>query len=78
MSQEKVNRYKEQKANRKKILRRERARAFLRKVCLAILTIALISWVGYSAHDTHQRNRDREVIEVNYDSIINYMDTMGN
>jgi len=74
MSQEKVNRYKEEKANRKKIMRKERAKAVVRRVSLLIVTVALVGWVGYSAHETHQRNMDREIVEVNFDSIIGYME----
>ena len=74
MSQEKVNRYKEEKANRKKIMRKERMKAIVRRVCLLVFSVALVGWVGYSAIDSHQRNMDREVVEVNFDSIMNYMD----
>ena len=73
MSQDKVNKYKEEKMNRKKTMRKERAKALVRKMSLLILTIALVGWVGYSALESHQRNMDREVVEVNFDSIIDYM-----
>ncbi len=52
MSQEKVDRYKEQKANRKQIMAREKRRKFLIKVCAGMIALALVCWLGYSIYDT--------------------------
>ena len=52
MSQEKVDRYKEQKANRKQIMAREKRRKFLIKVCAGVIALALVCWLGYSIYDT--------------------------
>ena len=52
MSQEKVDRYKEQKANRKQIMTREKRRKFLIKVCAGVIALALVCWLGYSIYDT--------------------------
>lgn len=52
MSQEKVDRYKEQKANRKQIMAREKHKKFLIKVCAGVIALALVCWLGYSIYDT--------------------------
>ena len=41
MSQEKVNRYKEEKANRKEILAKEKRKQALTKVCAGVIALAL-------------------------------------
>ena len=76
MSQEKVNRYKEEKANRKAILRKERIKSMVRKIILLVLSVALVIWVGYSAHYTWENNRPREMVTVNYDSFTAYLQTL--
>lgn len=73
MSQEKVDRYKQEKANRKKIMRKQRIMNVLRKCVLSLAGLALIGWLGYSAYDTYTSNQEREVVSVNYDAIDNYL-----
>ena len=51
MSQEKVDRYKEQKANRKQIMAREKHEKFLVKLCAGLVALALVCWLGYSISD---------------------------
>ena len=47
MSQEKVDRYKEQKANRKQIMAREKREKFLVKLCAGLVALALVCWLDY-------------------------------
>ena len=49
MSQEKVNRYKEEKANRKKMLRRQKVMNTVRKTVVSVVCVAVLGWIGYSA-----------------------------
>ena len=76
MSQEKVNRYKEEKANRKEILRRERRNSLIRKIVFAVVSVALVVWIGFSAYYTHMENRDREMVVVNFDGITDYLESL--
>ena len=69
MSQEKVDRYKKEKANRKKTMRREKAMSIVRKAVLTVAALALIGWLGYSAYDIYDSNKERVVAEVNYDAV---------
>jgi len=76
MSQEKVNRYKEEKANRKANLRRDRFKNMIRRLVVLVLSVALVGWVVYSAVDTYQANRPRDMVTVNYESITNYLQAL--
>ena len=51
MSQEKVNRYKEEKANRKKMLRRQKVMNTVRKTVVSVVCVAVLGWIGYSVYD---------------------------
>lgn len=48
MSQEKVNKYKEQKANRKQILKKEKRNRMLAKIGACICGLAIVGLFGYS------------------------------
>ena len=69
MSQAKVDRYKEEKANRKKIMRREKIANKLRKCVVGLVAIALVFWIGYSAYNMYESSRPVEEAKVNYQSI---------
>lgn len=73
MSQEKVERYKEQKANRKKIMRKEKIANIVRKCVLAAACLGIIGWLGVSAYGTYKSNQPRETVEVNYDAVETYI-----
>ena len=51
MSQEKVDRYKQEKVNRKQIMRKQKLMNNMRKGVLVVVALALIGWLGYSAYD---------------------------
>ena len=76
MSQEKVDRYKQDKANRKQIMRKQRITNFVRKGVLALVALALIGWLGYSAYDMYESGKERVVAEVNYDSVTDYLNSL--
>ena len=62
MSQAKVDRYKEEKANRKKVMRKEKIANRLRKCAVAVVAAALVVWIGYSSRPVKEA-------EVNYQSV---------
>lgn len=51
MSQEKVDRYKKEKANRAKIQKKEKRTLFLEKCAIAAVCVVAIGWIGYSAYN---------------------------
>ena len=76
MSQEKVDRYKQEKANRKKIMRKQKVMNIVRKSVLTLAALALVAWLGYSAYDMYESGRERAVSEVNYDAVTNYVESL--
>lgn len=77
MSQEKVDRYKQEKANRKKTMKKEKRMGILRKAAATVIALAIVGWLGYSAYDLYESNQVRAVAEVNYDSISNYLSNLS-
>ncbi len=51
MSQAKVDRYKEQKANRQKIMKKEKRERMLWKVGSYAVLLVLVAWIGVSAYN---------------------------
>lgn len=75
MSVEKVNLYKEQKANRKKILEKERKQKMLTKIGAAAVVLALLGWFGYSAYDIATKP-DTSTVTVDSSAIDEYLGTL--
>ncbi len=69
MSQDKVDRYKKEKANRKKTLRRQKIWNYVRTGIVGVLAVALVGWIGFSAYNTYDSNREAETIEINYTAV---------
>lgn len=76
MSQEKVDRYKKEKANRKRIMRKQKIMGIVRKGVLTLVALALIAWLGYSAYDVYESGKERVVAEVNYDAVTDYLNSL--
>lgn len=76
MSQEKVDRYKAEKANRKKIMARERRMHLLAVVCGWAVVIGIVGWAGYSAYNIYENSKPMETIYANLDSINDYMQSL--
>lgn len=73
MSQEKIDRYKQEKANRKKNMKKERMMNAVRKGVLTLAGLALVGWLGYSAYGKFTANEDREITTVNYEAVNSYL-----
>ena len=72
MSQEKVNRYKEEKANRKQLLAKEKRHKFFMKICGGVIALALVCWLGYSVYDMATRP-DTSDIAINTTALDDYL-----
>lgn len=77
MSQEKVARYKEEKANRKSMMKKEKRKDFFRKCIVGVVALGLVGWIGYSAYNMYESNRPRQTAEVDYSEINNYIDNLS-
>lgn len=51
MSQEKVDKYKEYKANKKKIWRKEKIMHRLEMGIIAVVCVVFVGWIGYSVYE---------------------------
>ena len=60
MSQEKVDRYKKEKANRKQTMKKQKMANALRKCVVAAAGLLLVVWIGYSAYDVYDSNKEAE------------------
>ena len=78
MSQEKVERYKEQKANRKEIMKKEKRARILRNTLSSVVLVAVLGWVGYSGVAYYIAHRPRPSVDVNYTSISDYVEALEN
>lgn len=77
MSQEKVDRYKQEKANRKQIMKKEKLENLLRKSIVGLVVFVLVGWVGYSAYGTYKANKPKDSVEVDYQAITDYFNEMS-
>lgn len=77
MSQEKVNRYKEEKANRKQTMAKEKRKKGVQKVAGILVAVVIVGWVGYSAVDAYQSGQPREQVEVDYTAVSDYLQTLN-
>lgn len=76
MSQAKVDRYKEEKKNRKQIMKKAKIKKTVNTVLLSTVCLAFVGWIGYSAVKSYQANQPASYTEVNYDAINNYLSEM--
>lgn len=77
MSQAKVDRYKEEKANRKEIMKKEKRNRFIGKICGWVILLAIVSWAGVSAVNGYINSRPIETIYANLDSLNDYMSSLN-
>lgn len=68
MSQKKVDQYKEQKANREKIKKREKRILLLEKCVAVVVAVAIVGWLGYSTYGKIQDSKNSEVTETVMDA----------
>ena len=72
MSQAKVDRYKEEKKNRKKIMAKEK-----RMRIAGYVAAGIIGWAGYSGYSAYEASKPMETIYANLDSVTDYMSSLN-
>lgn len=77
MSQAKVDRYKQEKANRKENMAKQKAKSKRQKALWSVVGLVFVAWIGFSAFDTVVSNIPRETVEINYTAITNYVDDLS-
>lgn len=76
MSQAKVDKYKQNKANRKEIIAKEKRQKMITKVCFSVVGAVLVAWVGVSAVFAIIDARPVHTIFANVDSIDDYLSAL--
>lgn len=77
MSQEKVKKYKEEKANRKETMKKQKRAKLLRNSIMGIILAAALFWVGYSGVTYYIDSQPRKSVEVDYAAVDDYIDTLS-
>lgn len=80
MSQEKVDKYKEYKANKKKIWKREKMMHRLEMSIIAVVCVAFIGWVGFSIYDKAVNTDEAvaaETVELDTGAIDDYLTSLS-
>lgn len=72
MSQEKVDRYKKEKANRKQNVRKEKLQNVLRKCMVGVVAVLLVGWIGWSAYGMYETKRPKDEVEIDYSAFTNF------
>ena len=78
MSQAKVDKYKKDKANRKKIMRREKIERMAWSIGGTIVALAIVGWVGFSVyHNSQGTSTETSYTSVNLDATQDYLNTLS-
>lgn len=77
MSQAKVERYKKEKANRKEILKKEKAKSLTVRIAGAVICIALIGWIGYSGYSRWEASQPAKTTEITMDALSDYLSNLS-
>jgi len=73
MSQEKVDRYKEQKKNRKAIQAKKKRNALIVKICASLIALALVVWLGYSVMDSYEKKQNSGPVTADITALDDYV-----
>lgn len=74
MSQAKVDKHKEEKANRRKIMKREKRMHRLEMSAVVLVVALMIGWIGFSVHDKMENKENtKETVIFNTDPIQDYL-----
>ena len=73
MSQAKVERYKEEKRNRKETMAREKRKQMATMAVVGVVSVALLGWIGTSAYQVYENSKPMETVYVDLSELDNYM-----
>ena len=76
MSQAKVDRYKEEKKNRKAIIAKEKRKHVLCVAAAVLVAVAVLGWAGVSGYQAYQNNKPLETIYTDMSAINDYMTSL--
>lgn len=68
MSQKKVDAYKKEKANREKLIKKEKRILMLEKLVALVICIIAVGWIGFSVYGKMTENKTEEIKETVMDT----------
>lgn len=76
MSQAKVDKYKQEKANRKEIMAKEKRQKMVTKLCATTILAALAVWIGVSTGVFVYESRPKDKVYVQTTEIDKYLESL--
>ena len=76
MSQEKVDRYKEEKSHRKQNLKKAKAKSIAGRICAVAIADFIIVWGCYYIYTRHEENKPTNYIEIDPTAINDYQNSL--
>ncbi len=73
MSQQKVDHYKEQKANRQQIMKKQKAVRRIELVVVVAAVAAALVWFGVSVYNSNKAEEDTGVVYIDSKAVVDYM-----
>ncbi len=77
MSQEKVDYHKQQKANRKELVKKEKRNRVLRLVITIVIIAAALGWFGFAIYLSN-KPVEKIMVETDYTAVDTYLDGLTN
>ena len=77
MSQEKVERYKKEKANRKQTMKKQKAKTFAMRTAGVLVCAALLGWIGYSGYSKWEASQPVKTTEITTDALSDYINSLS-
>mgnify|MGYP004731201805 CR=1 FL=1 len=73
MSQAKVDRYKEEKKNRKQTIKKEKRNRVLGRTLGVVIAAAIVCWIGFSGYSYYQEKKPMTKTELSMTALNEYM-----
>jgi hypothetical protein len=73
MSQAKVDKYKQEKANRKQTMAREKAGRIAGRICAWVILLAIVGWAGYSGYSYYEDNLPTSTYYTDVSALSDYL-----
>ena len=77
MSQAKVDRYKEEKKNRKKTMKKEKRNRVLARTLGVVIAAAVVCWIGFSGYQKIEESRPRASVTADYSAFEEYLNGLS-
>lgn len=73
MSQAKVDQYKKDKADRQKIIKKQKRMHRLEMAAITLVCVLFVGWIGFSVYDKVSSNQEKETVVFDAGAIQDYL-----